>query len=213
MLHFKGVLLIMACIMMTLTSFETRKDSSEGGGGSWRHRKVKPLVGDFLYDRYQRYLKMNRCKMDIRYSTRYNSYFWNRIQVPDNLEMNIFVLPSCKVNGVQMNHCHFAATNLLQHDGTAKFMVNVRELSAKLTQYSILQDIQGLLTDNVYNFTINSGMNIAQARQMITKTKPVLQQVAHRCLEHYTKKKTLGDVLTEKQRKKMTFNHCLKPSG
>ena len=193
-----------------MTSSETQQRNTGGGGGSWRHRKRKPYIGEFLYDRYQRYLKMNRCKMDIKYSTRYNSYFWNRIQVPDMLEMDIFVLPACKVNGVQMKRCHFAV-DMMGSGNTAKFMVNVRELSSKLTQYSIFQDIKGLLAANLYNSTVDAGGNIAQVRQIVTG--PVIGTLAYNCLAHYTKKNTLQDVLSEEQRKNMTIDNCLKLSG
>lgn len=197
MINKKCILLIATCIILTLTSFETRKQ-----------RKDKPFLEEFFSDRYQRYLKTNRCKMDIKYSKRYNSFFWNRIQVPNEIETDMFVMAGCKVNGVKKERCHFTDLKRDTLDRPmAYFKVDVRKLSEKLIQYSIFQDIKGLLHTNLHNFTTSAGFDITLIRRIYTDT--IIEQLAYNCLLYYFEKKLLGNVLTKKQRKIMTIDYCL----
>ena len=187
------VFLIVACTMIFTSKLVEPR----------RRRKQKVAVGQFLRERYERYLKMNHCKMDIKYSTRYNSYFWNRIQVPDKLDMDIFVLPACKVNGVQMNNCNL---NILKFE---KFRVDIRKLSERLAHHSILQDIRGLISEHLLNHTRATGGNVPSIQKWFRGS--AFGIIANHCFEHY-KRKGLGDALEEKYRKNVNVLHCIRPT-
>ena len=164
-------------------------------------RKGKPIVGQFFHDRWKRFLKTDVCSVDIRYSSRYNSYFWNRMQIPDHVNMNMTVSSACNVNGVHVQHCKYGP--VVKEIET--FRVDMRKLSKKLIQFSIYQDMTAIIAKSLYD----TSPNVTSTREYI-ESGPTFKAVCWHCFVRYRELGKLdGDILEEKYRKEISFGHCL----